>query len=129
MKVKGRLISGALACTLIFGLSLFAGQAPDNTKNNQRDRTQPTADQQKGNETDIKITRDIRRAITQDKNLSSYAKNIKIITQNGNVTLRGPVRSEEDKKAIEAKANEVAGATHVKSEIEIATKRPSNKFR
>jgi len=127
MKVKGRLISGALACTLIFGLSLFAGQAPDNTKNNQRDRTQPTADQQKGNETDVEITRDIRRAITQDKNLSTYAKNIKIITQNGNVTLRGPVRSEEDKKAIEA--NEVAGATHVKSEIEIATKRPSNKFR
>jgi len=129
MKVKGRLISVALACTLIFSLSLFARQAPDNTKNNQRDRTQPTADQQKGTETDIKNTREIRRAITQDKNLSTYAKNIKIVTQNGNVTLRGPVRSEEDKKAIEAKANEVAGATHVKSEIEIATKRPGNKFR
>jgi hyperosmotically inducible periplasmic protein len=129
MTLKGRLVSGTLACVLSLGLSLFAGQAPDNTKVNKPDRTQPTADQQKGNKADIEITRDIRRAITKDKNLSSYAKNIKIITQNGNVTLRGPVRSEEDKKAIETKANEVAGATHVKSEIEIASKRQKKQMR
>jgi hyperosmotically inducible protein len=106
------------------GLTL-AAQAPDNSKTNQRDRdrTQPTADQQKGNRTDLEITRDIRRSITKDKHLSTYAKNIKIITQNGNVTLRGPVRSEEDKKAVEAKANEIAGVSHVKSEIEIARKK------
>ena len=122
MKLKGRLVSGVLICAVSLCLSSFAAQAPDNTKVNKRDGT-ATADQQKGNRTDIEITRDIRRAITKDKNLSSYAKNIKIITQNGYVTLRGPVRSEEDKKAIEAKANEVAGATHVKNEIEIASKR------
>ena len=126
MTLKGRLVRGTLACILSLGLSpLFAGQAPDNTKTNKRDSAQPTADQQKGNKTDLEITRDIRRAITKDKNLSSYAKNIKIITQNGNVTLRGPVRSEEEKRAIETKANEVAGATRVKNELEIARKKQS----
>jgi osmotically-inducible protein OsmY len=129
MTRKGRLVSGGLVCVVSLGLSLFAAQAPDNTKVNKRDGTAPTADQQKGNRTDIEVTRDIRRAIAKDKNLSSYAKNIKIITQNGYVTLRGPVRSEEDKKAIEAKANEVAGATHVKSEIEIASKRSKQQLR
>jgi len=96
---------------------------PDNTRTNQRDRdkSHPTAGQQSGNSSDLQITRDIRRALTSDKSLSTYAKNIKIITQNGNVTLRGPVRSEQDKQAIEAKANEVAPG-HVKSEIQIAAK-------
>jgi len=112
---------------LCFGLSVFA-QAPkqqptqpDNTKVNKRDQDQsrPTAGQQKENAPDREITRKIRQSITQDKALSTYAKNIKIITQDGNVTLRGPVRSEEEKRTIEAKANEVA-AGHVKSEIQIA---------
>jgi hyperosmotically inducible protein len=98
--------------------------APDNTKVNKADRehNRPTADQQKENRSDREITRQIRRSITQDKALSSYARNVKIITQNGNVTLRGPVRSEEDKNAIEAKANEVAGNTHVKNEIQVVAK-------
>jgi len=96
---------------------------PDNTRTNQRDRdkSHPTAGQQSGNSSDLQITRDIRRALTSDKSLSTYAKNIKISTQNENVTLRGPVRSEQDKQAIEAKANEVAPG-HVKSEIQIAAK-------
>jgi osmotically-inducible protein OsmY len=95
---------------------------PDNTKTNQRDRAQnsPTAGQQKENRSDLDITRDIRRSVTKDKALSTYAHNIKIITQNGNVTLKGPVRSEDEKAAVEAKATEVAGAGHVKSEIEVA---------
>ena len=113
---------------LSFGISGFAQTAPkqspppDNTKINQRDKnsTQPTAGQQKENRPDREITREIRRSITQDKALSTYAKNIKVITQNGNVTLRGPVRSEEERKTIEAKANEVAGAGHVKNELQIA---------
>jgi len=125
-----RFISSTVACILGFGLSLAAqtpsrpATAPDNTKVNQRDKTpaQPTADQQKQDRPDSDITRDIRRSITNDKTLSTYARNIKIITQNGNVTLRGPVRSEEERKSVEAKANEVAGATHVKSELEIAAK-------
>ena len=99
--------------------------APDNTKTNKADRDQgrPTAEQQKANRSDTEITRDIRRAITSDKALSTYAKNVKVITQNGNVTLRGPVRSEQEKSAIEAKAAEVAGSGRVKNELEIAAKR------
>jgi osmotically-inducible protein OsmY len=128
-----------MVCLLAFGISLSAQSAqqkttsPDNTKTNERDRAKdsPTAEQQKENRSDLDITRDIRRSITSDKALSTYAHNVKIITQNGNVTLKGPVRSTDEKAAVEAKANEVAGATHVKSELEIApakgtaTKKPS----
>jgi len=132
-----RFITQVMICVLGLGISLSAQTKttnPDNTKNNERDRAKnsPTADQQKESRSDLDITRDIRRAITKDKALSTYAHNIKIITQNGNVTLKGPVRSEDEKAAVEAKANEIAGATHVKSEIEIApgkgtttSKRPS----
>jgi osmotically-inducible protein OsmY len=112
------------------GLSLSAQTTPpDNTKVNKRDQDQsrPTAGQQKENRPDRDITRQIRQSITQDKGLSTYARNIKIITQNGNVTLRGPVRSEEEKKTIESKANEVAGAGHVKSELQIAAVKETNK--
>jgi osmotically-inducible protein OsmY len=114
-------------CILGFGLSVSAQTTKtpsDNTKVNQRDKNNanPTADQQKENAADREITRKIRRSLTQDKNLSSYAKNIKVITQDGTVTLRGPVRSEEEKQAVEAKATEVAGASHVKSELQIAAK-------
>jgi hyperosmotically inducible periplasmic protein len=94
---------------------------PDNTKTNERDRnsSQPTADQQKENPSDRDITRDIRRSIVQDKSLSTYAHNVKIISQNGMVTLKGPVRSEEEKSAIEAKAAQVAGKGKVTSQLEV----------
>ena len=57
-----------------------------------------------------------------DKSLSSYAHNVKVITTNGSVTLKGPVRTDEEKSAIEAKATEVAGAGNVTSELTIAPK-------
>jgi len=96
----------------------------DNTKVNQRDRSsdQPTADQQKMNPSDRDITQQIRKSIVADKSLSTYAHNVKVITQNGMVTLKGPVRTEEDKKAIEDKAAQVAGAEKVTSEIEVQPK-------
>jgi osmotically-inducible protein OsmY len=95
--------------------------APDNTKVNTRDRTpaQPTADRQSNTRTDVSITRDIRRAIVKDKALSTAAHNIKIITQQGQVTLKGPVRSDAEKQAIEAKATEIAGAGHVTSNVSV----------
>jgi osmotically-inducible protein OsmY len=58
----------------------------------------------------------------KDKSLSSYAHNVKIITQEGMVTLKGPVRSEEEKQAIEAKAKEVAGGDKVSSELVVKPK-------
>jgi osmotically-inducible protein OsmY len=93
--------------------------APDNTKKN-KDQTSPTADQQKMNPSDRAITQKIRKAIHQDKSLSTYAHNIKVITQNGKVTLRGPVRSEEEKSNLEAKAAGVAGRENVTNQLEVA---------
>ena len=96
--------------------------APDNSKTNQRDRDQssPTADQQKMNPADRDITKKIRSAIHNDKSLSSYAHNIKVITQDGKVTLKGPVRSDEEKTNIESKATAVAGEGKVTDQLEVA---------
>jgi osmotically-inducible protein OsmY len=69
-----------------------------------------TADQQKMNKSDRILTQNIRKAVIADKSLSTYGHNVKIISQNGAVTLRGPVRSDDEKKAIIAHAVEVAGS-------------------
>lgn len=96
--------------------------SPDNTKANQRDRNsaEPAAEQQKENPADRDTTRRIRQALMKDKSLSTYAHNVKIITQNGVVTLKGPVRSEEEKTAIAGKAAEVAGESNVKNDLTVA---------
>lgn len=95
---------------LVYGQD--AAEKPDNTKVNKRDRNSggATADQQKDNSNDRELTRSIRRAITSDKSLSTYAHNVKVISQNGTVTLKGPVRSEDEKKTIVAKAVSVVGS-------------------
>jgi hyperosmotically inducible protein len=93
--------------------------APDNTKTN-KDQAPPTADQQKMNPADRAITQKIRKSIHDDANLSTYAHNIKIITQDGKVTLRGPVRSEDEKSALQAKAEAVAGAENVTNKLTVA---------
>ena len=127
----GRTLS-VLGMTLFFGASLLAGHipqsgqqpAPDNRKNNQGDASKDamTADQQKMNPADRDTTKQIRKSIMQDKSLSTYAHNIKIITRDGKVTLKGPVRSDDDKANIEAKAVAVAGAGNVTNQLEIAPK-------
>jgi hyperosmotically inducible protein len=85
---------------------------PDNTTVNKRDRDadQATADQQKNNRPDRELTKSIRQSIMADKSLSSYAHNIKIISQNGSVTLKGPVKSEDEKQSVIAKAVAVVGS-------------------
>ena len=95
--------------------------SPDNTKINaqDRDKASPTADQQKDNRSDREITQQIRQSLVRDKSLSTYGHNGKVITQNGQVTLKGPVRSDDEKKAIEAKAAEIAGGNKVTSELNI----------
>jgi hyperosmotically inducible periplasmic protein len=114
--------------SLVFCASLVAGPAlryqdpqtpPDNTKQN-KDQTNPSADQQKMNPADRTLTQKIRKAIHDDTTLSTYAHNIKIISQDGKVTLRGPVRSEDEKNNIEAKAVAVAGQGNVTDQLEIA---------
>ena len=120
---------------LITGLSMiFAGNvfsrtpiqqgqpAPDNTKTNQGDANPgvKTADQQKMNPADRETTKKIRSALTDDKTLSTYAHNIKIITRDGMVTLKGPVRTDQERAAIEAKAKEIAGDSNVTDKLTIA---------
>jgi hyperosmotically inducible protein len=113
----GSLLSGAWALAQTASQDVPA----DNTKMNQGDQkaSQPTADQQKDARADLHMTQQIRKAIVQDKSLSTYAHNVKIITQNGQVTLKGPVRSDDEKRALEAKATEVAGAGNVTDELSV----------
>jgi hyperosmotically inducible protein len=92
--------------------------APDNSRKN-KDQTNPTADQQKMNSSDRDTTQKIRKAVHEDTSLSTYAHNIKIITQDGKVTLRGPVRSEDEKSNLEAKAAAVAGRENVTNQLEV----------
>src|ERR1700683_4465365 len=115
--------------SLLLCASLVAGPAPqdqqpapDNSKTNQGDANKGamTADQQKMNPADRNITKQIRSSIYKDKSLSTYAHNIKIITQDGKVTLKGPVRSDDEKASIEAKAVAVAGADNVTNHLKVA---------
>ena len=114
---------------LVFGVSLMATPilwyqetqqpARDNTKKSKR-QTTLTADQQKMNPSDRALTQKIRKAIHRDKSLSTYGRNIKIFTQDGKVTLRGPVRSEEEKNNLQAKAVAAGGEENVTNQLEVA---------
>lgn len=83
--------------------------APDNSATNKNQSM--TADQQSNHKRDSTITRNIRKAIVADKSMSTYAHNVKIITINGTVTLKGPVRSDAEKDRIAEIAAQVAGNT------------------
>src|ERR1700742_1721627 len=96
--------------------------AADNTKNNKDDQSSAatTADKQKMNPADRDMTKKIRAALHNDSSLSTYAQNIKIVSQDGKVTLKGPVRSDDEKSAIEAKATEIAGQGNVTNNLTVA---------
>jgi hyperosmotically inducible periplasmic protein len=117
-----------LGACMLLGASMPAGMpapqdqqppAADNTKTN-KDKSSPTADQQKMNPADRELTKKIRASINSDKTLSTYAHNVKIISQDGKVTLRGPVRSEDEKAAIESKAAAIAGPNSVTNMLDVA---------
>jgi hyperosmotically inducible protein len=95
--------------------------APDNTGRNLRDRSGATLTpgDQSESEADRTLTQRIRQAVMADDSLSTTAHNIKIITVNGVVTLRGPVNSAQEKATIDAKAQQIAGATKVDNQLEI----------
>jgi osmotically-inducible protein OsmY len=120
----------AVASALLIPVFPAGAQTPaDNTKVNKRDRAKgaPTADQQKENTNDRELAQKIRRALMDDKNLSTYAHNVKVIAQDGQVTLKGPVRTAEEKQIVEAKATEVAGAGRVTNQISVAPTKSSKK--
>ena len=96
---------------------------PDNTGRNARDRDSQTktSGDQSENEADRKITQEVRAALTGDDSLSTNAKNVKVITSDGTVMLRGPVKSDKEKTQVEAKAKQVAGVKRVENQLEVAS--------
>src|SRR5258708_11990139 len=109
----------ALTCISAFSLAALAADnekaKPDNTATNERDRSgeTKTPGDQSNSSADLKITQAIRRALMKDRELSTTAKNIKVITANGQVTLRGPAKSAREKAKIDQLARSPAGAAHI----------------
>ena len=130
MNYTGTILCAAL---LVFGCSKEGSEntqtskstavEADNTGRNVRDRDDATktSGDQSENEQDRKITQEVRKAVTSDDTLSTNAQNVKIITQDGKVTLRGPVKSEKEKADIEARAKQIAGVKNVDNQLEIAS--------
>ena len=99
----------------------YGKTAPDNTKINERDTSihEVTSDKQGNSKSDLEITRMIRKDLMNDKSLSLYAHNVKIITVNGKVTLKGPVRSKLELKKIMKTSKKVAGASRVVNKMAV----------
>ena len=113
----------ALACLSAVSLVAMAAdeKKPDNTATNERDRsgeTQTSGDQSNSS-TDLKITQAIRQALMKDSELSMTAKNIKVITANGQVTLRGPVTTAQEKAKIDQLAKSAAGGAHIDDQLDV----------
>jgi hyperosmotically inducible protein len=129
---RRRILRAIVVISVLLAPASALAQTPaDNTKVNTRDRAKGavTADQQKENASDRELTQKIRRALMQDKTLSSYAHNVKVIAQGGQVTLKGPVRTEEEKRTVETKAAEVAGAGHVTNQLSVAPAKGAKRSR
>lgn len=100
-----------------FFVPLIRAQAPDNTAQNRH--ANPTADDQSNGKADRMTTAQIRRALIKDKTLSLDAHNVKIIVQNGNVTLKGPVKSDEEKQKVLADAASVTSADKLSDQLTV----------
>jgi len=116
-----------LACVSALSLAAFASDnekaKPDNTATNERDRsseTQTSGDQSNSKD-DVNTTAAIRRAVVKDNSLSATAKNVKIITANGTVTLRGPVKTDAEKAKIAKLAESAAGNAKINNQLEVKT--------
>ena len=115
-----------LSAFLCGGYSVTGAQetvpiVPDNSGVNIRDRdARPmTAGQQSNATSDVNLTRKIRRAVVRDHSLSILAHNVKIVSANGSVTLRGPVKTEQEKTVIASKAQAIAGADKVDNQLQV----------
>ncbi len=94
---------------------------PDNSGVNkvERDHSSLGAGQARNDRSDVKIMREIRRSLTQDKSLSIYAHNVKIIAKEGKVTLKGPVHTQEEKDRIGAEAGRIVGPDNVDNQLTV----------
>ena len=115
----------ALACLGALSLDAFATDnekaKPDNTATNERDRSgeTKTSGDQSNSSADLKVTQAIRRALLKDRELSTTAKNIKILTANGQVTLRGPVKTAQEKAKVDQIARSAAGGAQIDDQLDV----------
>jgi hyperosmotically inducible periplasmic protein len=114
----------ALACLSAFSLAALAGNEktePDNTAVNERDRSgeTKTSGDQANSSANLKTTQAIRQALMKDGELSTTAKNIKVITANGHVTLRGPVKTAQEKSKIDQIAKSAAGGAQIDNQLDV----------
>lgn len=128
---KSMLCGFVLSGALLVPSTIYAAQnhAPDSTAVNKQDRDaqQPTADQAKNNRSDRELEKHIRRDVVHDKSLSTYGHNVKIVADRGKVTVRGPVHSEDEKRAIEEHARKYAGDGNVTNELTVKEEHDANK--
>ena len=117
MRFKHAASAAIVALCLVKVAPPASAQAPDNSKQN-KDQMQ-TADQQSNAKADRETTQKIRKDLMADKSLSTYAHNVKIVTVNGAVTLKGPVKSEDEKAKIAQIAGNIVSADKVTNEITV----------
>ena len=114
-----------LTCLSALSLAALADDnektKPDNTATNERDRSgeTKTSGDQSNSSADLKITQAIRRALMKDRELSATAKNIKVITANGAVTLRGPVKTAQEKARVDQIARSAAGGARIDDQLDV----------
>ena len=115
----------ALTCLSAFSLAVVAADdekaKPDNTETNARDRSgeTETSGDQSNSSADLKITQAIRQALMKEGELSTTAKNIKVITANGQVTLRGPVKTVQEKAKVDQIARSAAGGAQIDNQLDV----------
>ena len=114
----------ALAAVTIISLTAVAADEQadaDDTALNQRDRSgeSSTSGDQSNDSADLKITQAIRQALVKDGELSTTAKNIKVITANGQVTLRGPVNNAQEKAKVSQIAHSAAGGAKIVDQLDV----------
>ena len=121
-KVLCGMVVGVMALASIQSAGAQDVPAADNAKSNRTDatNTEVTADSQKENDADRGMVQRIRKSLIADKDLSTYAHNVKIVSLNGQVTLNGVVRSDDEKKRVAVLAEEVAGRKHVINDLKVA---------
>jgi hyperosmotically inducible protein len=114
-----------LTCLSAFSLAALADDnkktEPDNTATNERDRSgeTKTSGDQSNSSADLKITQAIRQALMKDRELSTTAKNIKVITASGQVTLRGPVKTAQEKAKVDQIARSEARGAQIDDQLDV----------
>ncbi|MDP9052455.1 MAG: BON domain-containing protein [Acidobacteriota bacterium] len=108
--------SVALALSLTCG-PLSLAQPPDNSAQNKGQS--PTADKQTNSKSDRMLAAQVRKAIVADKDLSTYAHNVKVIVADGAVTLKGPVKSDDEKQKVASDASSAAGSDKISNQLTV----------